>query len=114
MFKPTSAPVWPSAKPNGMMSSRAADMPAIMTPSPMRTILMDRDMAAEKGVVADRDVAAEHHVVGERHVVADLAIVADMGADHEEAALADARDAAAVFGAGVHGDALRAARSARR
>ena len=36
-LSPTSAPVWPSAKPNGIISSRAADMPAIITPSPMRT-----------------------------------------------------------------------------
>ena len=85
-----------------------------MTPSPIRTILMDRDMAAEKGVVADADMAAEHHVIGEGHIVADLAIVTDMSADHEEAALADARDAAAVFGAGIHGDALAQLAARRR
>ena len=69
--------------------------------------LMDRGMAAEKGVVADRDMAAKHDVVGEGHVVADMAIMPDMGTDHEKAALADAGDAAAVFGAGIHGDASR-------
>ena len=51
-------------------------------------------------------MTAEHGVVGEGHVVADLAIVSDMGADHEEAALADAGHAAAVFGPGIHGDAF--------
>src|SRR4029077_6046958 len=48
----------------------------------------------------------EHHIVRQVHVVADLAIVADVSADHDEAAVADPRDATAVFGADVHGDAL--------
>jgi len=32
--------------------------------------------------------------------------MADVSADHDEAAVADAGDATAVFGADVHGDAL--------
>ena len=66
--------------------------------------LAHRDAAAEHDIVADADMAAEHRVVGEHHVVADVAVVADMAADHEEAAVADLRHAAAVLGAGVHGD----------
>src|SRR4029077_11432879 len=69
-------------------------------------ILVDPDMAAEEGSVTDRDMAAEHHIVGEIHIVAELAIVADVRADHDEAAVADPGDAAAVFGAGIHGAAL--------
>ena len=65
---------------------------------------MDGDVAAEESVIADADMAAEHHVVGERHVVADRAIVSDMRSHHEEAAIADPGDAAAVFGSGIHGD----------
>ncbi len=68
--------------------------------------LMNGDMAAEKSEIADTDVAAEHDVIGQRDIVADLAIVPDMRADHERAAVADAGDAAAVFGAGIHGHAL--------
>ena len=67
---------------------------------------MDRDMAAEKCMIVDADVAAEHDIVGERDFVTNVAIVADMAPDHERAAIADAGDAATVFGAGVHGHAL--------
>ena len=51
-------------------------------------------------------MTAKHGVVGKGHVVADIAIVPDMGADHKKAAIADARYSAAVFGAGIHGDAF--------
>src|SRR6185437_3237896 len=39
--------------------------------------LVDRDMAAEKGVVADSDMATEHDVVGKRHVAAERTIMPD-------------------------------------
>src|SRR5262249_23345995 len=68
--------------------------------------LMDRDVAAEKGLIADADMAAEHHVVGESDVAADAAIVADMRSDHERTALPHLRDAAAILGTGIHVDAL--------
>ena len=68
--------------------------------------LMHRREAAEHGAVADRDVARERRVVRHDDVVAELAIVRDMDADHEQAAVADARDHAAALGAGIHGDVL--------
>src|SRR5262249_24265909 len=62
------------------------------------------DAAAEDDIVADGDVTAEHGVVGEDDLVADHAVVTDMRADHDEAAIADFGDAAAVLRARVHGD----------
>jgi hypothetical protein len=64
--------------------------------------LMDRDVATEKRVIADADMTAEHHVIGQSDVVADHAIVSDVSADHEQAARANPRDAAAGFGPGIH------------
>ena len=55
-------------------------------------------------MVADSDVAGQQDVVGEHDIVADFAIVSDMRADHQKAAVADLGDAAAILGAGVHGD----------
>ena len=66
--------------------------------------LPHRRRAAEQHMVADLDMTAEQHVVGEGDVVADFAVVTDMRADHQEAAVADLRHAAAVLGADVHGD----------
>ena len=66
--------------------------------------LAHRHAAAEHDMIADRDVTAENSVVGEHHMVADLAIMRDMRADHEKTAVANFGDAAAVLGAGVHGD----------
>ena len=57
-------------------------------------------------MVADGDVPSQRDVVGERHRVADLTIMGDVACHHQEAAFADARDAAAGFGAGVDGDVL--------
>src|SRR6185295_3594880 len=68
--------------------------------------LVDGGSAAKDDPIAHRDVTAQHRVVGHDHVVADMAIVADMSADHEEAAVADVREPAAVLGPEVHGDVL--------
>src|SRR5262249_28873560 len=68
--------------------------------------LMHRRQAADIDVVADLAMAAERRRRRENHVVADRAVVTDMAVVHEEAALADAREAAALDGADVHGDAF--------
>ena len=84
MFNPTSAPVWPSANPNGnnvVARRRHAGHHDALADAHE---LMNRDMPAEKREIANADVAAEHHIIGKSHVVADLAIVTDMRADHEE------------------------------
>src|SRR5262245_37805820 len=66
--------------------------------------LVDGGCAAKDDPIAHCDVTAKHGVIGHDHVVADVTIMADMGADHEEAAVADAREPAAVLGPEVHGD----------
>src|SRR5438067_1521526 len=68
--------------------------------------LNDRRMAAEHGPVADHHVSTKHGIIGEHDVAADTAVMADMRADHEEAAIADLGQAAAVLGADAHGDAF--------
>ncbi len=68
--------------------------------------LMHGAEAAEDGVVADGDMARERGVVDEDDVVADLAVVGDMGADHQQAVRADARDKTAALGAGIDRDML--------
>ncbi len=51
-------------------------------------------------------MAAQHRAVGQDDIVADMAIVADMRIGHQEAAVADRRDLAVVFGAGADRDAF--------
>ena len=63
-----------------------------------------RHAAAEHDIVADGGMTAEQDVVGEHHIVSHLAIMRHMGADHEETMVADFGHAAAVLGAGIHGD----------
>ncbi len=68
--------------------------------------LVDRGEAAEDDVVPDDDMTAEGGVVGHDDVVADDAVVRDVDGHHEEVVVADPGNAAAVAGAGVHGDVL--------
>ncbi len=60
--------------------------------------LMHRRQAADENKIADLAVAAQGRRRREDHVVADLAVVTDMGAIHEVAAIADARDPATLRG----------------
>ncbi len=52
-------------------------------------------------MLADDAMAAKRGVVDQHGTVADLAVMGDMGADHQHAAIADHRDAAAGDGAGI-------------
>ncbi len=51
--------------------------------------------AAEDRMIADRHMAREGRIVDQDHVIADAAVVRDMGADHDQAAIADGGDHAA-------------------
>ena len=68
--------------------------------------LMHGGQPADENEIADLAMAAQRRRGRKNHVVADLAVVADMAAIHEVAAIADAGDAAAGRGAGVHGRLL--------
>jgi hypothetical protein len=46
-------------------------------------------------------MAGDGDVIHQDHPVADLRVMADMGAGHDQAIVADPRDAAAALGAGV-------------
>ena len=61
---------------------------------------------ATNRLIAHGDVATQHGIVGECHDISHLAIMADVGTGHEKASVADLGDPAAIFGAGVHGDAF--------
>src|SRR5262245_58074935 len=82
----------------GSHSADARDHGALADPYE----LVDGGGPAEDNPVAQRDVTTQNRVVGQDHVITDVTVVADMGADHEETAVADAGDATAVLGAGVH------------
>ena len=62
--------------------------------------------SAENSKVLHLDMAGERRIVGHDHAVADLTVMGDMHARHEEAVIADSRGAAAMGGAGMHGDML--------
>src|SRR5260221_7553984 len=64
--------------------------------------LMDGGKAADDREIGDHDVAGERRVVDHDDIVADLAVMRDMGADHEQAAVADPRHHAAARRAGIH------------
>ena len=70
-------------------------------------MLLDRADAAEEHPVANLHMPAKGRVISKDDVVADPAIMGDMGADHEEAIIADARDAAALNRTDIHRDVLR-------
>ena len=58
------------------------------------------------GGQADHAMTAQRHAVREHDVVPDLAVMGDMAVCHEEAAVPDARHAAAVLGPEIHGNAF--------
>ena len=68
--------------------------------------LMHPREAADDRFVAHLDMTRKRHVVDEDDAVADAAVMGDVDAGHEQAVIADAGDAAATFGAGIHGDML--------
>ncbi len=68
--------------------------------------LMDAGQAADDDVVLDDDMAGQSGLVGHDDAISDLRVVSHVRAGHEEAVVADARDASASLGAGVHGDTL--------
>src|SRR5262245_26372460 len=68
--------------------------------------LVDGGTPTENNPVPQCDVTTENRIVGQDNVVADVTVVADMRADHEEAAVAHACDAATVLGPQIHGDML--------
>ena len=51
-------------------------------------------------------MTAEHCVVRKGDVIANVAIMRDVGTDHKEATFADSCNAAADFGAYIHGNAF--------
>src|SRR6266849_10736580 len=63
--------------------------------------LVHRRQPAEYRMILDHDMTAERRVVDEDDVIADLAVMRDMGADHQQAMIADSRDHATAGGAGV-------------
>ncbi|MEY9148080.1 hypothetical protein ABIF00_006064 [Bradyrhizobium elkanii] len=67
---------------------------------------MHRRQAADIDEVADLAVAAERRRRREDHAIADHAVMADMAVVHEEAAIADAGEPAALDRADVHRHAL--------
>src|SRR4051812_40067371 len=73
---------------------------------PDARMLMHRGQPADENKIADLAMTAQGRGGRKNHVIADLAIVTDMTAVHEVAAVADAGDAAAGHGAGIHGDLL--------
>src|SRR4051794_24257735 len=67
--------------------------------------LVDGGMTAEEDMILHLDMTAEDRIVCKGDVVSYQAIMPDMGAGHEDAAIANGRDAAAFLGAGIHADA---------
>ena len=66
-------------------------------------VMMGASAAGDDDPVFDKDMAGEQDVVGEDAVVAEDTVVGDVGADHDVIIVADAGDAAAVFGTDVDG-----------
>ncbi len=64
--------------------------------------LMNGAQPAEHGVVLDDDVAGKGRIVRHDHMVGDLTIMGDMGADHEQAVVANPGDHPAAGRSGVH------------
>src|SRR6266481_899498 len=64
--------------------------------------LVDRAEAAENSVIFDDDVTGKSNVIGHYHVVCDLTVMGDMGADHEQAVVADPGDHPTPGRSGVH------------
>ncbi len=54
--------------------------------------LVHRHTAREKRTVGNGHVSAKHRVVGKDHVIAERAVVGHVGADHQQAAVADPGD----------------------
>ena len=106
MLRPTSTAFGPNANPNGMTSRVIPLMPPSIAPSPTRTNWCTAVLPPMKTLIGDRDMAAEHGAVGEGDVVADVAVVADMRIGHQEAAVADGGDFAVILGAGADGHAF--------
>src|SRR6185437_2867197 len=64
--------------------------------------LVEQAERTDGSVIFDNDVTGELGAIDEDHVVADHAVVADVRVGHDEVVAADARDAAALYGAAVH------------
>src|SRR5215469_2883441 len=68
--------------------------------------LVCRGEAAYEDEVSNLAMATEHGAIGHDDVATDAAIMTDMAVGHEEAPVANLRDATAVLGAGAHGHRL--------
>src|SRR5450631_3037225 len=68
--------------------------------------LMHRGQPADINEVANLAMAAERGRTGKDRVIADHAVMADMAVVHEEATVANARQASALDGADIHRDAF--------
>src|SRR3954453_7200418 len=69
-------------------------------------MLMHGTVPAEEHVVAEYTMAPDHRVIGENDIVTHVAIMRDVRADHQEAAIANRRDAATAQSASIDRGAL--------
>src|SRR5579883_1224175 len=65
--------------------------------------LMHGGQASNARVILDADMASQRGVVHEEHVIADLAIMGNMRADEKQTMSAHARDVAAALRPAIHG-----------
>lgn len=65
------------------------------------TELMDADKTAENGVIVDRDMARQRGIVGHDGVVADLTVVGDVDIGHDPIVVTQAGHATVLYRAGV-------------
>ena len=102
MLRPSSAAYWPLTRPNGIMSPRTPQTPPTITCGPIAGELVHRRQPADVDEVADLAVTAQRCRRREDHVIADRAVMPDMAVVHEIAAVADARQPAALDRADIH------------